>query len=130
MFFRLRDTGLLAMCSRPRLTPLTRPNQLPALRKHGEGAKERAGVKCRFHDLKHTAVSRMLDAGVPIAKIAKIVGWSPATMVRMSARYGHFGLEDLRGAVETISRPAEGEIDQGSPVNPPGMSESPNSKVN
>jgi len=36
----------------------------------------------------------MLDAGVSIAKIAKIVGWSPATMVRMSARYGHFGLED------------------------------------
>jgi integrase len=88
------------------------------------------GVKCRFHDLKHTAVSRMLDAGVPITKIAKIVGWSPATMVRMSARYGHFGLEDLRDAVETISRPAEGEIDQGSPVNPPGMSESRNGKAN
>jgi DNA-binding MurR/RpiR family transcriptional regulator len=75
-------------------------------------------------------VSRMLDAGVPIAKIAKIVGWSPATMVRMSARYGHFGLEDLRAAVETISRPAESEIDQRSPVNPPRMSKSPDAKVN
>src|SRR5262249_2523472 len=64
------------------------------------------GVQCRFHDLKHTAVSRMLDAGVPITKVAKIVGWSPATMVRMSARYGHFSLEDLRSAVETITRPA------------------------
>jgi DNA-binding MurR/RpiR family transcriptional regulator len=45
-------------------------------------------------------VSRILDAGVSIAKIAEIVGWSPATMVRMGARYGHFGLEDLRNAVE------------------------------
>jgi len=59
---------------------------------------------CRFHDLRHTAVSRMLDAGVPIAKVAKIVGWSPATMVRMAARYGHFALEELRSAVNTISR--------------------------
>jgi hypothetical protein len=37
-------------------------------------------------------------------------------MVRMRARYGHFGLEDLRGAVETIGRSPEGKIDQGSPV--------------
>jgi DNA-binding MurR/RpiR family transcriptional regulator len=72
----------------------------------------------------------MLDAGVSIAKIAKIVGWSPATMVRMSARYGHFGLEDLRSAVETISRSPEGKIDPRSPVNPPGMSESLDAKVN
>lgn len=58
---------------------------------------------CRFHDLRHTAVSRMLNAGIPIAKVAKIAGWSPATMVRMAARYGHFSLNDLRGAVESIS---------------------------
>jgi hypothetical protein len=62
----------------------------------------------------------MLEAGVPIAKVAKIVGWSPATMVRMAARYGHFNLEELRSAVETISRP---EIRVGSPVFPPGISE-------
>jgi integrase len=62
-----------------------------------------APLVCRFHDLRHTAVSRMLNAGIPIAKVAKIVGWSPATMVRMAARYGHFSLNDLRGAVESIS---------------------------
>ena len=60
-------------------------------------------LPCRFHDLRHTAVSRMLNAGVPIAKVAKIVGWSTATMVRMAARYGHFTLDDLRGAMESIS---------------------------
>jgi integrase len=68
---------------------------------------------CRFHDLRHTAVSRMLNAGTPIAKVAKIVGWSPATMVRMAARYGHFSLNELRGAVESISG---GEIQVQSPV--------------
>jgi DNA-binding MurR/RpiR family transcriptional regulator len=47
----------------------------------------------------------MLNAGVPIAKVAKIVGWSTATMVRMAARYGHFTLDELRGAMDSISRP-------------------------
>jgi integrase len=58
---------------------------------------------CRFHDLRHTAVSRMLNAGIPLAKVAKIAGWRPSTMVRMADRYGHFTLNDLRGAVESIS---------------------------
>jgi integrase len=62
-----------------------------------------APLACRFHDLRHTAVSRMLNAGIPIAKVAKIVGWSPATMVRMAARYGHFSLNELRDAVESIN---------------------------
>ena len=97
----------------------------------GEAAKLRAGrilkgilegteseekippLVCRFHDLRHTAVSRMLNAGIPIAKVAKIAGWSPATMVRMAARYGHFSLTELRGAVEAISG---AEIQAQSPV--------------
>jgi hypothetical protein len=69
----------------------------------------------------------MLDAGVPIAKVANIVGWSPATMVRMAARYGHFALEELRSAVESISR---AEIGTGSPVIPPGMGVTENGRAN
>lgn len=70
-----------------------------------EPKEEIAPLACRFHNLRHTAVSRMLNAGIPIAKVAKIVGWSPATMVRMAARYGHFSLNELRDAVESISAP-------------------------
>jgi hypothetical protein len=55
----------------------------------------------------------MLNAGIPIAKVAKIVGWSASTMVLMAKRYGHFTLDDLRGAVESISG---GGIDAGSLV--------------
>jgi integrase len=69
-----------------------------------DGTDEIEPLICRFHDLRHTAVSRMVSAGVPMAKIAKIVGWSTSTMVQMVARYGHFTLDELRGAVETISR--------------------------
>jgi integrase len=66
----------------------------------------------RFHDLRHTAVSRMIAAGIPLPIIAKIVGWSAGTMAKMAARYGHFSMEELRGAVETISSP---RIEAGSP---------------
>jgi len=45
----------------------------------------------------------MLNAGVPIAKVVKVGGWSTATMVRMAGRYGYFPLNELRGAVESIS---------------------------
>lgn len=72
-----------------------------------------APLACRFHDLRHTAVSRMLNAGTPIAKVAKIVGWSASTMVLMAKRYGHFSLNDLQGAVESISGAG---IEAGSPV--------------
>jgi integrase len=65
--------------------------------------KEIKPLVCRFHDLRHTAVSRMLNAGVPIMKVAKIVGWSPSTMMEMASRYGHFTLDELRGAVESIN---------------------------
>ena len=72
-------------------------------REDSDSGEEPVPLACRFHDLRHTAVSRMLNAGTPIAKVAKIVGWSASTMVLMAKRYGHFSLNDLRGAVESIS---------------------------
>jgi integrase len=73
-------------------------------------------TKVRFHDLRHTAVSRMIAARVPLPIIAKIVGWSTGTMAKMAARYGHFGIDELRGAVEAISAPKIGPT---SPQFPP-----------
>ncbi len=63
-------------------------------------------IGVRFHDLRHTAVSRMIAARTPLPIIAKIVGWSAGTLAKMSARYGHFALDELRTAVEAISAAA------------------------
>ncbi len=71
-----------------------------------EAAKIRAGVQCRFHDLRHTGCTRMLEAGVNFPVLAMLMGWSPATTVRMAKRYGHIGQAALRNAVEAISSPA------------------------
>jgi integrase len=62
-----------------------------------------APLPCRFHDLRHTAITRWINRGVPLQKVAKIVGWSTSQMVRMAAIYGHFTLDDLREAVESPS---------------------------
>jgi hypothetical protein len=47
----------------------------------------------------------MIAAKVPLPIIAKIVGWSAGTMVKMAARYGHLTLDEMRSAVECISQP-------------------------
>ena len=67
-----------------------------------ESAKVRAGVSCRFHDLRHTGCTRMLEAGIPFSVVATIMGWSPSTTVRMSRRYGHIGQSAQRLAVKAL----------------------------
>lgn len=67
-----------------------------------ESAKIRAGVSCRFHDLRHTGCTRMLEAGVPFSVVATIMGWSPSTTVRMARRYGHIGQTAQRHAVNAL----------------------------
>ncbi len=85
----------------------------------------------RTHDLRHSAISRMISAGVPLPMVAKIVGWAPSTMVKMAAKYGHFSTDELRDAMEKISRPeAHSSVESPvfSPVSPK-QSESGNSKL-
>jgi integrase len=91
-----------------------------------EKAKERAGailsgkteteeeesepLQCRFHDLRHTAVTRLLEAGIPYPVVASMMGWSAATAIRMAKRYGHIGSKALRAAADVlggVETPAE-----------------------
>jgi integrase len=67
-----------------------------------EAAKIRAGVQCRFHDLRHTGCTRMLEADVPFSVVATIMGWSASTTVRMAKRYGHIGQSAQRLAVDYL----------------------------
>lgn len=87
-------------------------------------------TRLRFHDLRHSAVSRMIAARIPIPIIAKVVGWSPSTMAKMAARYGHFGIEELRSAVESISSTAKTEIAARYPQNPPQSTIEPKANIN
>jgi integrase len=68
-----------------------------------ESAKKRASVSCRFHDLRHTGCTRMLEAGIPFSVVATIMGWSASTTVRMTRRYGHIGQASQRHAVNALN---------------------------
>jgi integrase len=88
-------------------TDTSRP--IGSLKEAWETARKNAGLShVRSHDFRHTAVSRMIAARVPLPIIGKIVGWSPSTLARMAARYGHFSLEEMRSAVDTISGNSRG----------------------
>jgi integrase len=114
-----------------------------------EGAKRRAGVvltnqsgdaaatkmekpenpplQCRFHDLRHTACTRLLEGGVPYPVVATIMGWSASTAIRMAKRYGHIGQRAMCEAMKILEIP---ETISGSPKNPPKSPSNENERPN
>ena len=65
-------------------------------------ACRRAEIKgVRFHDLRHTAASRMVEAGVDLVTVSKILGHST---IQMTMRYAHPTPENMRRAVETLAQ--------------------------
>ena len=53
----------------------------------------RAGVTCRWHDLRHTWASWAVQAGVPLQAVQELGGWATYAMV---LRYAHLSPEHLR----------------------------------
>jgi len=73
-------------------------------RRRWETTKRRAGIDPRFrwHDLRHTWASHMVQADVSDAHLQKLGGWKDPKMVRV---YGHLRVEHLLGAV---NKPGKG----------------------
>jgi integrase len=66
-----------------------------------KGACRRAGIQgLRFHDLRHTAASWMVEAGVDLVTVSKILGHSS---IQMTMRYAHPTPENMRRAVSKLS---------------------------
>jgi integrase len=72
-----------------------------------KNARTKANVSCRFHDLRHSAVTRLLEGGVSFPIVASLLGWSASTTTKMARRYGHIGNAAHRQAVATLD-PAAG----------------------
>ena len=58
----------------------------------------------RFHDLRHTAATRMAEAGVDIRTIAEFLGHST---IQMTMRYAHATDDAKRRAAEALEEYAE-----------------------
>ena len=76
-----------------------------AKRRTADKEKEIPAVVCRWHDLRHTFLTRLLEGGAPFPKLTAIMGWSPATTARRAKRYGHVGVDALREDVALLDRP-------------------------
>lgn len=58
-----------------------------------------AGVKCRFHDLRHTAISFMVNSGIPDQIVSKVTGASLAVIRRV---YLHLNI-DMNERIQSLT---------------------------
>ncbi|NIP31674.1 MAG: tyrosine-type recombinase/integrase [Candidatus Dadabacteria bacterium] len=70
-------------------------------------AYRRANIKgFRFHDLRHTAATRMTESGASIVAVSKILGHAD---LKTTMRYAHPD-DSLRDAVEKLTKPTNKKI--------------------
>jgi integrase len=65
-----------------------------------------AKVKCRLHDMRHTAATKMAEAGVPESTMLSIMGHMSRAMLE---RYSHIRMAAKRTAVESLGSKPEPE---------------------
>lgn len=71
-----------------------------------ENVREKAGVSCRFHDLRHTAITNLCESGASEETIRSIAGH---VSHRMLQHYAHIRTETKRTALEAIVSRTKGE---------------------
>jgi integrase len=63
-------------------------------------ARSKAGIeKLRFHDLRHTFATRLVQKGVDLYTVQKLGRWRSTAMIM---RYAHHNAESLRPGIETM----------------------------
>ncbi len=100
--FAAERYGLATDDEKPHVHSVDPTRPLKSLKEAWESAKRNSGVRCRFHDLRHSACTRLIERGVPLPVVASLLGWSAGTTVRMARRYGHISAEAQRHAVMTL----------------------------
>lgn len=80
--------------------PKTKKN-IVEIKRSFNTAREKAGLKkVRFHDLRHTAATRMCELGVPLKIVSQILGHST---IKMTERYANPTPDTMKEAVEKLS---------------------------
>ncbi len=80
-------------------------------------AKKAAGIECRWHDLRHSFVSRMAEGQATDTTITALAGWMSKKMME---RYSHVRNEAKRAAIAVLNSPHQAGISPArSPQYPP-----------
>lgn len=120
--FRLTRENLMDGCivldaqtknGRPRVIPIPKEarkiaRKLPLelsdaqLRRQWDKAREKTGLNhIRFHDLRHTYASWLVQSNVPMRAVQELLGH---TTITTTQRYAHLSTEHLKAAVSKISK--------------------------
>jgi len=88
--------------------PLDPTRPILGIKSAWESIRDKAGIDCRFHDLRHTAYSKLDEAEVPEQVIMALMGHVSRAM---RERYSHARMDAMRDAVkhlelERFSEPA------------------------
>jgi integrase len=78
--------------------------------------REEAKVECRLHDLRHTAATKMAEAGTPETTMLALMGHMSRAMLE---RYSHIRMAAKRTAVESLAAPKPPQSRMRSPKKPP-----------
>lgn len=70
------------------------------LRKQWTAARKAVGIQCRWHDLRHTCASWLVQSGVPIEVVKEILGHSSITL---TLRYAHHAPGHLAAAIDRMA---------------------------
>jgi len=80
-----------------------------------EGVRSRSKVACRFHDLRHTAITKLAEKGVPDSTMKAIAGHVHEKMLE---RYSHIRMAAKREAVEALALPKAANASEVPKVSP------------
>ena len=99
---------------KPQPTDPTRPTT--TLKTVWGSVRKDAKVSCRLHDLRHTAATKMAEAGVPESTMLAIMGHMSRAMLE---RYSHIRMAAKRAAVECLSVRQKQPVSGGVPTKVP-----------
>ena len=87
-------------------TPADPARQMTDITGAWDSLRNRAHVKCRLHDLRHTAATKMAEAGVPESTMLALMGHMSRAVLE---RYSHIRMAAKREAVEALSTVTKGK---------------------
>jgi len=100
--FEMRQHGVDNVFINGRATRINTRNLLRAF----YSAMDKADIKdFRFHDLRHTFATRLVQNGVDVYTVQKLGRWRSISMVM---RYAHHQPESLRSGIEVMDKPMIG----------------------
>ena len=104
--------------------PLDPTTPIQSINSSWERVRDMAGIQCRLHDLRHTAATKMAEAGVTESTMLALMGHMSRAMIE---RYSHIRMAAKREAVKAMSLPIIAENSATSNL-PPKVSPKVNSR--